>query len=199
LKANYKLFIKYIFFLAKPLFLTHTHRDEKSVNTYISANYLYYFSLHVKLSSLFSSSQLVDMFSYETLAEAHFNDKNSQPALPRTGMNTVVYNFHNIFTNKRFYVFACQSSGLTLNKKKIAANSLNSIAELFPNANWLEREVAELHSIFFYFKKDLRNLMLPYGDSSAPMRKSFPSVGTREIFYDVNTDLLIQTPVTLQF
>jgi hypothetical protein len=41
--------------------------------------------------------------------------------------------------------------------------------------------------------------MLPYGDTSAPMRKSFPSIGVKEIFYDSLTDLLIQNPVSIQF
>lgn len=41
--------------------------------------------------------------------------------------------------------------------------------------------------------------MLPYGDTSAPMKKSFPSVGLREIFYDSITDTLIQNPVSIQF
>jgi NADH:ubiquinone oxidoreductase subunit C len=56
-----------------------------------------------------------------------------------------------------------------------------------------------LHGIFFAGKKDLRNLMLQYGDTSAPMQKSFPSIGIREIFYDSLTDLLIQNPVSIQF
>jgi NADH:ubiquinone oxidoreductase subunit C len=63
----------------------------------------------------------------------------------------------------------------------------------------LEREIAELHGIFFTGKKDLRNLMLQYGDTSAPLQKSFPSIGIREIYYDATTDLLIQNPVTIQF
>jgi len=63
----------------------------------------------------------------------------------------------------------------------------------------LEREISELHGIFFSGKKDLRNLMLQYGDTSAPMQKSFPSIGLREIFYDSSSDLLIQNPVTIQF
>jgi len=41
--------------------------------------------------------------------------------------------------------------------------------------------------------------MLTYGDTSAPMRKSFPSVGIKEIFYDSTTDLLIFNKVSLQF
>jgi len=51
---------------------------------------------------------------------------------------------------------------------------------------------------FFIGKKDLRNLMLTYGDTSAPMKKSTPSIGTKEIYYDSITDLLIQTPVSIQ-
>jgi NADH-quinone oxidoreductase subunit C len=86
-----------------------------------------------------------------------------------------------------------------IKKNNINWNSINSITELFLNANWLEREVAELHGIFFSNKKDLRNLMLPYGDTSAPMRKSFPSIGVKEVFYDSLTDLLIQNPVSIQF
>ena len=41
--------------------------------------------------------------------------------------------------------------------------------------------------------------MLTYGDTSSPMRKSFPSIGIKEIYYDATTDLLIQTPISLQF
>lgn len=76
---------------------------------------------------------------------------------------------------------------------------MSTIAEIFVNANWLEREIAELHGIFFSHKKDLRNLLLPYGDTSSPMLKSYPSIGTREIFYDATTDLLTQNPVSIQF
>ena len=50
----------------------------------------------------------------------------------------------------------------------------------------------------FAGKQDLRNLMLTYGDSSAPLRKSAPSVGFREVFFDINNDVLVQTPITLQ-
>ena len=88
---------------------------------------------------------------------------------------------------------------LLVTKNSCINAPLNSISELFLNANWLEREVSELHNFFFSGKKDLRNLLLQYGDTSAPMQKSFPSVGTREIFYDSVTDSLIQTPVSLQF
>jgi NADH:ubiquinone oxidoreductase subunit C len=56
-----------------------------------------------------------------------------------------------------------------------------------------------LHGIFFNNKKDLRNLMLTYGDVSAPLRKSFPSIGVKELFYDTTTDLLINSRISIQF
>lgn len=67
------------------------------------------------------------------------------------------------------------------------------------SANWAEREVYEMHGIFYIGKKDLRNILLQFGDTSAPMQKSFPSVGMREIFYDLISDWIIQQPISLQF
>lgn len=55
-----------------------------------------------------------------------------------------------------------------------------------------------MHGICFGDKKDLRNLMLQYGDASAPFRKSYPSIGSKEIFYDSVTDSLAQVPVSIQ-
>jgi NADH-quinone oxidoreductase subunit C len=91
------------------------------------------------------------------------------------------------------------NSKQNIKNHSISWNSINSITELFLNANWLEREASELHGIFFAGKKDLRNLMLTYGDTSAPMKKSFPSIGVKEMFYDSTSDLLIQSPVSIQF
>ena len=71
-------------------------------------------------------------------------------------------------------------------------------SELFYSANWLEREVSELSGIVFLGKKDLRNLMLQYGDSSVPFQKSFPTIGLKEMFYNPVKDVIVQNPVTLQ-
>jgi NADH:ubiquinone oxidoreductase subunit C len=62
----------------------------------------------------------------------------------------------------------------------------------------LEREVSELHGVIFANKKDLRNLMLQYGDTTVPFQKAAPAIGYKEVFYDSVTDVLVETPVTLQ-
>jgi NADH:ubiquinone oxidoreductase subunit C len=54
-----------------------------------------------------------------------------------------------------------------------------------------------MHGGTFIGKKDIRNLMLQYGDSSAPLQKSFPSIGLREMFYDPIKDVVVQNPVSI--
>jgi len=58
--------------------------------------------------------------------------------------------------------------------------------------------MAELHGLQFAYKKDLRNLMLQYGDTSTPFKKTFPSIGFRETSYDILTDTIIQNRLDLQ-
>jgi NADH:ubiquinone oxidoreductase subunit C len=52
--------------------------------------------------------------------------------------------------------------------------------------------------VVFTGKQDLRNLLLQYGDSTAPFQKSFPTIGVQEMYYDPIKDTLIQSPVTVQ-
>jgi NADH:ubiquinone oxidoreductase subunit C len=62
----------------------------------------------------------------------------------------------------------------------------------------LEREVAELSGIETKEKKDLRNLMLQYGDSSSPFQKSFPSIGLKEMYYNPVKDTIVQNKLSVQ-
>lgn len=40
--------------------------------------------------------------------------------------------------------------------------------------------------------------MLQYGDTTTPFKKSFPTVGLKEMFYNPVKDTIIQNPVSLQ-
>jgi NADH:ubiquinone oxidoreductase subunit C len=152
-------------------------------------NYLYYLNLHLKFSTFFYTTQLIDIFSYSRPSISDLK-KN----LSYEEGNIVVYTYHNVFFQKRFFFFVPLSGEGCLSK-----DSLNSIAELFTNAGWLEREASELSGFMYFNKKDTRNLMLPYSDNSQPLQKNFPSIGLKEIFYDLQSDYLIQQPVSVQF
>lgn len=105
--------------------------------------------------------------------------------------NIVTYNFQSLLNQDRIFIF------LSTNPTNYYS-PVNSIAELFFAANWLEREVSELNNINFTSKKDLRNLMLQYGDSSAPFQKSFPTIGLKEMYYEPLKDELVQNSVSIQ-
>ena len=201
MNLNYKLFFKYILFHSNQIFLKYLNRNDKNLNVYINESNLYFLTLHIKLSSLFYSTQLCEIFAYETFSNT--NQVNLNPILeskiPLTNNAIIVYNFHCILFQQRFFIFSLLNNKKNIKNQSLTLNSLNSITELYLNANWLEREVSELHGIFFNNKKDLRNLMLTYGDVSAPMRKSFPSIGVKELFYDTTTDLLINSRISIQF
>ena len=73
-----------------------------------------------------------------------------------------------------------------------------SITELYFSANWLEREINELHGIIFSGKQDCRNLLLQYGDSTIPFQKAFPVIGFQEFFFNPVKDIVVQNPISIQ-
>ena len=152
----------------------------------VPASYLYYLATHFKLSTVWYSMQLIEIFSYEVGYSAPLSSSTNRVSAPKM---LLVYNFHNMFSQERLFLFTtgCSSS-----------QSVKSISALFSNANWLEREVSEMSGISFVGKQDLRNLMLSYGDSSTPLRKSIPSIGLKEVAFDASNDMLVQTPVMVQ-
>lgn len=196
MKTNYKLYFKCLLHNLNFSFINNEILGNNVNSLVINNSTLYYICLHFRFSSLFYSMQLVDIFSYE-LPVANKENSNSQ----RNESNMILYNFHLLNTNSKFFVFVKTNSKSYSSDTIIKGNtfsSIFSIAELFFAANWLEREVSELNGIFFSGKKDIRNLMLQYGDSSSPFQKSFPTIGLKEMYYNPIKDTIIQNPVTVQ-
>ena len=168
------------------LFLKNTAFRTKNVHLLVPDYLLYYLVLHVKLSSRTSESQLVEIFGYENSVSS-----GSSSSYSATSNSSLVYQFHNLFSQERLYVFACSLNPLMSPAPK-------SVDELYASSWWLEREAGELSGICFEHKKDLRNLMLQYGDASAPFKKSYPSIGFKEVVFDSVTDTVVQVPVSIQ-
>jgi NADH:ubiquinone oxidoreductase subunit C len=189
---NPKLLFKYALFGLNFFFLRYGTQNRKSVSLLLPHYSLYFLITHVRLSSAFYIPQLVDIFSYELPINSTELKQNSLETR-EVASKAIIYHFHNLLTHNRIFIFS-------LNLKSLPKfSNVKSIAELFPNAAWLEREVAELFNFIFEGRKDTRNLMLQYGDSSAPFQKFFPSIGLKELSYDFLRDLVSQQNVAAQF
>ena len=49
-----------------------------------------------------------------------------------------------------------------------------SLIEVFPGADWFEREAYDLYGILFTGHPDMRRLLTDYGFQGHPLRKDFP-------------------------
>ena len=63
-------------------------------------------------------------------------------------------------------------------------SALDSVSDIFPSANWMEREVWDMFGICFRNHPDLRRLLTDYGFDGHPLRKDFPLNGYTAVRYD---------------
>jgi len=75
---------------------------------------------------------------------------------------------------------------------------LPSMVEVWPAANWFEREAFDLYGIVFDGHPDLRRLLTDYGFVGHPFRKDFPLSGYVEMRYDPEQKRVIYQPVTIE-
>ncbi len=99
----------------------------------------------------------------------------------------VVYHFLSPPLNRRIRV-------------KLEADEINpvpSIIDVFPGANWFEREVYDLYGVLFSGHPDLRRILTDYGFEGHPLRKDFPLTGYVEVRYDEERKQVVYEPVKL--
>lgn len=75
---------------------------------------------------------------------------------------------------------------------------LPTVVEVWPAANWFEREAFDLYGIMFDGHPDLRRILTDYGFVGHPFRKDFPVIGNVEMRYDPDQQRVIYQPVSIE-
>ena len=82
----------------------------------------------------------------------------------------------------------------SINEKEV----IPSVTEIFPSANWMEREVFDMYGIKFKDHPDLRRILTDYNFEGHPLRKDFPLTGHEEVRYSEEKKKVIYEPVKLE-
>ena len=73
-----------------------------------------------------------------------------------------------------------------------------SVIDVWPSAQWFEREAFDLFGIQFSGNPDLRRILTDYGFVGHPFRKDFPISGHSEVTYDPQEKRVVYQPVTIE-
>ena len=128
---------------------------------------------------------------FEQLMDLCGVDYVSYGDVPREGPRfAVVVHLLSVKNNWRVRVRAfCQDDAFPL---------MPSLVEVWPVANWFEREAFDLFGIMFDGHPDLRRILTDYGFVGHPFRKDFPLTGHVEMRYDPEQKRVIYQPVTIE-
>src|SRR5882757_3465322 len=72
-----------------------------------------------------------------------------------------------------------------------------SLIDVFPGADWFEREAYDLYGVIFTGHPDMRRLLTDYGFEGHPLRKDFPLTGFVEVRYDDEQKRVVYESVQL--
>jgi NADH-quinone oxidoreductase subunit C len=72
-----------------------------------------------------------------------------------------------------------------------------SVIDVFPGADWFERETYDLYGVIFTGHPDMRRLLTDYGFDGHPLRKDFPLTGHVEVRYDDEQKRVVYEKVKL--
>ncbi len=118
---------------------------------------------------------LKNSHAYESLIDLCGMDMSEFPGHAESQPRfEVVYHLLSVSGNKR----------LRLRVPVAERQLIDSTVEVWPAANWFEREAFDMYGIIFNHHPDLRRLLTDYGFEGHPLRKDFPLVGRVELFFD---------------
>jgi len=160
----------------------------------------------LKNDEAFRFEEMIDLcgMDYLSYGEADWETHQATSLGFERAVNKDVEKGH-LWSKPRFAAVV-QFLSVTLNQRvrvRVFANDddypvVPSITELWPSANWFEREAFDLFGITFEGHPDLRRILTDYGFVGHPFRKDFPLIGNVELRYDATEHRCVYEPVSIE-
>jgi NADH-quinone oxidoreductase subunit C len=96
-----------------------------------------------------------------------------------------------------FFLSPTLNARVRLRAEANETTQVPSIIEVFPGADWFERECYDLYGVIFTGHPDMRRILTDYGFDGHPLRKDFPLTGYVEVRYDDQEKRVLYEPVRL--
>ena len=129
--------------------------------------------------------QLIDVCGVDYLSYRAESPEGARPG-PRFA---AVYHLLSVSRNQRLRLRVFLDDSLPV---------VDSVVELWPSANWFEREAFDLFGFVFEGHPDLRRILTDYGFIGHPFRKDFPLSGHVEMRYDPAQRRVVYQPVSIE-
>ena len=135
--------------------------------------------------NLLRFEQLIDVCGVDYLSYRAESPQGARPG-PRFA---AVYHLLSVSRNQRLRLRVALDDSLPM---------VDSLVDLWPSANWYEREAFDLFGIVFEGHPDLRRILTDYGFIGHPFRKDFPLSGHVEMRYDPVQRRVVYQPVSIE-
>lgn len=162
-----------------------TSLDEITIT--ILANHVREVSEILHNESLLQFDTLIDLCGIDYLS---FGENLSEKNKLQNKRFAVVYHLLSVALNQRLR--------LRVMAEDDELPVIESVTDIWPVANWFEREAFDLYGIVFSGHPDLRRILTDYGFVGNPFRKDFPITGFVEMRYDADQKRVVYQPVTIE-
>jgi len=165
--------------------ITHTSFAHGELTLELKRDQLRKVARRLRDDNLFRFEQLIDVCGVDYLTY-----RAESPEGARRGPRyAAVYHLLSVSRNQRIRLRVFLDDQMPV---------VDSLVELWPSANWFEREAFDLYGIVFEGHPDLRRLLTDYGFIGHPFRKDFPLSGHVEMRYDPEKGRVVYQPVTVE-
>ena len=152
-------------------------------------------------SSYIKLNQLNLYFEIENIYEIIFFLKNNEKCKFKQLIDITTVDYPD--REKRFkmvYLLLSHENNnrIILNSDIMINSKVLSISNIFPSANWMEREVFDMYGVLFKDHPDLRRILTDYEFEGHPLRKDYPLTGHTEVRYSEDHKKVIYEPIKLE-